>query len=103
MHTHTKGPWTVKDRIVQSADGSPVMETENIDRLFLELSQFTAATTAKELRLEQDKAALIEALRDIEVRAQRIREEKAVVRVEAFFIKQIATRVLAQVEGKGTR
>lgn len=27
------------------------MDTETIDRLFLELSQFTGATTAKELRL----------------------------------------------------
>lgn len=29
------------------------METETIDRLFLELSQFTKATTEKELRLKE--------------------------------------------------
>lgn len=29
------------------------MDTEIIDRLFLELSQFTTATTAKELRYEK--------------------------------------------------
>jgi hypothetical protein len=29
------------------------METETIDRLFLELSQVTQATTAKELRMQK--------------------------------------------------
>jgi hypothetical protein len=32
--------------------------TESIDRLFLELSQFTQATTAKELELVQERDAL---------------------------------------------
>jgi hypothetical protein len=35
-------------------------ETETIDRLFLELSQFTTATTAKELALEQQLARIKE-------------------------------------------
>lgn len=33
-------------------------ETETIDRLFLELSQFSAATTARELKLEEAVALL---------------------------------------------
>jgi hypothetical protein len=40
-------------------------ETENIDRLFLELSQFTKATTRKELRLEEQKAAALSQLEEI--------------------------------------
>lgn len=32
-------------------------ETETIDRLFLELSQFTTARTARELRLEREMEA----------------------------------------------
>lgn len=39
-----------------------IKETETIDKLFLELSQFTKSTTAKELQLEADKARLVEAL-----------------------------------------
>lgn len=38
------------------------METETIDRLFLELSQVTAATTAKELELQREVRLLREAL-----------------------------------------
>lgn len=45
------------------------MDTENIDRLFLELSQFTQATTGKELLLKKQMTsqqstitALVEAL-----------------------------------------
>jgi hypothetical protein len=34
------------------------METETIDRLFLELSQFTSATTAKEIALQKRVDAL---------------------------------------------
>lgn len=34
-------------------------DTETIDRLFLELSQFTTATTAKELRYEKALKAII--------------------------------------------
>ena len=41
------------------------METETIDRLFLELSQVTQATTAKELALQNEVAALREQLRQI--------------------------------------
>jgi hypothetical protein len=36
------------------------METETIDRLFLELAQFTTATTAKEMRLESQLTAATE-------------------------------------------
>jgi hypothetical protein len=36
------------------------METETIDRLFLELSQFTKATTAKELKLQAENEKLKE-------------------------------------------
>lgn len=38
------------------------METETIDRLFLELSQVTQATTAKELALQDEVQRLREAL-----------------------------------------
>jgi hypothetical protein len=38
------------------------METETIDRLFLELSQFTRATTAKEVRLQARVAELEKAI-----------------------------------------
>jgi ABC-type transporter Mla subunit MlaD len=37
------------------------METETIDRLFLELSQFTRATTAKELKLRDALLQLADA------------------------------------------
>lgn len=37
-------------------------ETETIDRLYLELSQFSQSKTAKELRLEDEIARLREAL-----------------------------------------
>lgn len=38
------------------------MQTETIDRLFLELSQVTAATTAKEFELQREVRRLREAL-----------------------------------------
>lgn len=38
------------------------MITENIDRLFLELSQFTSATTKKELKLKNTIDELVEEL-----------------------------------------
>jgi hypothetical protein len=38
------------------------METETIDKLFLELSQVTKATTAKEVRLEMRNAELMVAI-----------------------------------------
>ena len=40
-------------------------ETETIDRLFLELSQFTSATTKKELEKDKEIERLREALRKI--------------------------------------
>jgi len=39
------------------------METETIDKLFLELSQVTQATTAKEAQLEMRNAELMVAIR----------------------------------------
>lgn len=45
-----------------------MMETETIDRLFLELSQFTKAATAKELAL-QEKNALLRASIEFAVRS----------------------------------
>ena len=39
------------------------MQTEMIDRLYLELSQVTTATTAREIALERSVDALREALR----------------------------------------
>jgi len=46
------------------------METETIDRLFLELSQVTKATTARELALEKELAAAKAELADAESRLQ---------------------------------
>lgn len=43
-------------------------DTETIDRLFLELSQFTAATTAKELELQAEVKQLNNSLRASESR-----------------------------------
>lgn len=40
------------------------METEHIDKLFLELSQFTKATTARELALEERLAVAENAARE---------------------------------------
>jgi len=42
------------------------MDTEAIDRLFLELSQFTNATTDKELQLQRQIDQLQERLNDFE-------------------------------------
>jgi hypothetical protein len=39
------------------------METETIDRLFLELSQVTQATTAKELALQDEVDRLMDVIR----------------------------------------
>jgi hypothetical protein len=44
------------------ADGRGGMNTETIDRLFLELSQFTTATTKREIELRGLNAELLEAL-----------------------------------------
>ena len=44
------------------------METEAIDRLFLELSQFTAAITAKELKLQSRIHELEKFIRQLALR-----------------------------------
>ncbi len=41
---------------------SPQVQTESVDKLFLELSQFTTATTAKEAAAIQKLRALCEAV-----------------------------------------
>ena len=46
------------------------MTTESIDRLFLELSQFTQATTAKELALRDEVLRLRTAMRPFVVLAE---------------------------------
>lgn len=46
----------------ESPTPSESLQTETIDRLFLELSQFTKATTAKELALKGKLARLLVAV-----------------------------------------
>lgn len=43
-------------------------------------------------------AELIKALKDIEIRAQRIRERPAIVTTEAFFIERIAREAIRKTE-----
>lgn len=47
--------------------------------------------------LEQETKALREALQDVVIRAQRIRERKAIVGVEASFIERVAQHALKEV------
>lgn len=51
--------------------GMSAHDTESIDRLFLELSQFTKATTGKELKLENRVAELEDLLRSAHCIAMR--------------------------------
>ena len=53
---------------------------------------FDEATRREQEQLDRAKAAL----EDIALRAVRIREEKAVVGIEAFYIEQIAKQVLKE-------
>ena len=48
------------------------VETESIDRLFLELSQFTQATTAKELALNEELKRTTERLERIADAAKKV-------------------------------
>ena len=49
-------------------------------------------------RLKADRDALLEAVKEIENRAKRIREDKALVGTEAFYIEQIARAAIAAAE-----
>ena len=68
------------------------MDTETIDALFLELSQFTTATTAKEIALEQRIAELESKLREVACGGVELQDDRmsyVVVQIDADLWREL--------------